>query len=134
MKRSGTIRQINPAAAVRLAKGATVKDVGAIIGAFPNRAATIRSFDDGSLELVPSQEQASKGKRLVKVVLERQQPSMNAVVERATAVIGTREKALRWLGTPVRALKFATPISLLGSAAGQQAVLTVLGRLEHGVF
>ncbi|MGC2657789.1 MAG: MbcA/ParS/Xre antitoxin family protein [Bryobacteraceae bacterium] len=56
------------------------------------------------------------------------------IIERAAEVIGNQEKALRWLGTPVRALKYATPISLLGTREGQQAVLTVLGRLEHGVF
>jgi putative toxin-antitoxin system antitoxin component (TIGR02293 family) len=56
------------------------------------------------------------------------------IIERATEVIGSREKALRWLGTPVRALKFATPISLLDTKEGKDAVLTVLGRLERGVF
>jgi uncharacterized protein (DUF2384 family) len=41
---------------------------------------------------------------------------------------------MRWLRTPVRALDYATPISLLHDALGRDAVLTVLGRLEHGVL
>ncbi len=58
---------------------------------------------------------------------------ISTVVERATEVIGDRERALRWLGTPVRALNFATPISLLNSEEGLKSVLTILGRLEHGI-
>jgi uncharacterized protein (DUF2384 family) len=37
--------------------------------------------------------------------------SIDAVVERAVEVIGDREEAMRWLGTPVRALGYATPIA-----------------------
>lgn len=55
-------------------------------------------------------------------------------LERATEVIGEKSDAMRWLGTPVRALNYATPISLLHSTEGQEAVLSVLGRIEHGVF
>jgi putative toxin-antitoxin system antitoxin component (TIGR02293 family) len=57
-----------------------------------------------------------------------------SVVHRATQVIGDRSDAMRWLGTPVRALNYATPISLLHDAKGREEVLTVLGRLEHGVL
>lgn len=56
------------------------------------------------------------------------------VVERAIEVIGDRDDALRWLGTPVRSLNYATPISLFGTAKGRESVLQVLGRLEHGVM
>ncbi len=55
-------------------------------------------------------------------------------IMRAKEVIGDEQEALRWLGTPVRALNYATPISLLSSREGQQAVLQVLDKLEHGVF
>jgi len=41
---------------------------------------------------------------------------------------------MRWLGTPVRALNYATPISLLHDSQGRDAVLAVLGRLENGVL
>lgn len=56
------------------------------------------------------------------------------VTLRAIQVIGDEPEAMRWLGTPIRALNYATPVSLLYSAAGRDAVLTVLGRLEHGVL
>jgi hypothetical protein len=53
---------------------------------------------------------------------------------RAAEVLGEKSAAMRWLGTPVRALGFATPISLLHDHKGREEVLTVLGRLEHGVL
>jgi len=56
------------------------------------------------------------------------------VLRRATEVLGDEPSAMRWLGTPVRALDYATPVSLLHDAKGREAVLTVLGRLEHGVL
>ena len=56
------------------------------------------------------------------------------IVERAIEVIGSREEAMRWLGTPVRALNYGTPISRLGDPGGPQQVLAVLTQLEHGVL
>lgn len=56
------------------------------------------------------------------------------VIGRATEVIGDRSGALRWLGTPVHALAYATPVSLLGSSEGRDQVLAVLDQLEHGVL
>jgi len=55
------------------------------------------------------------------------------VMRRATEVLGDQPSAMRWLGNPVRALDYATPISLLHEAKGREAVLTVLGRLVHGI-
>jgi putative toxin-antitoxin system antitoxin component (TIGR02293 family) len=60
--------------------------------------------------------------------------SLDHVIERAIEVIGDREEAMRWLGTPVRALDYVTPISLLSSPAGNAQVLVVLTKLEHGVM
>jgi hypothetical protein len=57
-----------------------------------------------------------------------------AVIRRAVEVIGDRSNAMRWLGTPVRALNYATPISLVHDSEGRDAVFTVLGRLEQGVL
>lgn len=57
-----------------------------------------------------------------------------SVLERAIAVIGDRSSAMRWLGTPVRALDYATPISLMHNVDGCERVLAVLGRIEHGVL
>jgi hypothetical protein len=56
------------------------------------------------------------------------------VLDSATRVIGGTPEALRWLGTPVQALDYATPISLLSSPEGTRSVLEVLERLEHGVY
>jgi putative toxin-antitoxin system antitoxin component (TIGR02293 family) len=60
--------------------------------------------------------------------------SIGAIIERAVEVIGDREEAMRWLGTPVRALGYATPISLLSRPQGQASVLITLKRLEHGLI
>lgn len=60
--------------------------------------------------------------------------AVELILQRAKEVIGDPDQALRWMGTPVRALHYATPISLLNSQQGQQAVLTILGRLEHGLI
>ena len=60
--------------------------------------------------------------------------SIDKILDRAAEVIGDREQALRWFGTPVPALNFATPVSQLGTPQGKEAVETVLTRLEHGVF
>ena len=59
---------------------------------------------------------------------------LDTTLERATEVIGTREEALRWLGTPVRALDYSTPISLLVDEAGADRVAAVLTNLENGIL
>ena len=56
------------------------------------------------------------------------------VIARAIEVIGDKEAALRWFGTPVMVLNYATPVSLLGTPDGRAAVMVVLTRLEHGVL
>jgi putative toxin-antitoxin system antitoxin component (TIGR02293 family) len=56
------------------------------------------------------------------------------VYPRAVEVIGNADQAMRWLGRPIPALNYATPISLLRSESGRDAILDVLGRLEHGIF
>lgn len=59
---------------------------------------------------------------------------VDKMLHRATEVIGNREKAHRWLGTPIRGLGFATPISLLGTSEGAQQVQDILTQMEHGVW
>jgi len=58
----------------------------------------------------------------------------SSIVDRAIQVIGDKNEALRWLGTPVRDLDYATPVSLIATPKGRAAVLDVLGRIEHGVM
>jgi uncharacterized protein (DUF2384 family) len=59
---------------------------------------------------------------------------ISVVLNRATDVLGDRDKALRWMGTPSRGLGFATPISLLGTSEGVQSVEDILTQMEHGVW
>jgi uncharacterized protein (DUF2384 family) len=59
---------------------------------------------------------------------------LRLAVSRATDVIGDRDQAMRWLGTPVRGLDFATPISLLGTEEGARRVDDILGQMEHGIW
>ncbi len=56
------------------------------------------------------------------------------ITARAIEILGTREKAIRWLNAPVRALGNRTPVSLLDSAEGIARVGEVLGQIEHGVW
>jgi Antitoxin Xre/MbcA/ParS C-terminal toxin-binding domain len=56
------------------------------------------------------------------------------VIARAVEVLGSSEKALRWINAPVRSLGDQTPASLLGSPEGIQRVEDALGSIEHGVW
>ena len=56
------------------------------------------------------------------------------VVQRAIEVFGDRASALDWLKAVNRALDNVTPLSLLDTDLGAEAVLDTLGRIEHGVF
>jgi putative toxin-antitoxin system antitoxin component (TIGR02293 family) len=59
---------------------------------------------------------------------------LTKAVVRATEVFGDEDAAFRWLGTPVAALDFATPISCLGTHQGAMRVNDVLAQIEHGVW
>jgi putative toxin-antitoxin system antitoxin component (TIGR02293 family) len=76
-------------------------------------------------------------KRLEKLI-EKEKKARAAdetlVIKRAVEVIGDKQEAMRWMGTPVRALGYGTPISLLHSKPGMRSVLAVLDQLEHGVL
>ena len=56
------------------------------------------------------------------------------VTARAIEVLGSREKALRWLKAPVRSLGDRPPLSLLDTPESIERVKDVLGRIEHGVW
>ncbi|HEX7478057.1 MAG TPA: antitoxin Xre/MbcA/ParS toxin-binding domain-containing protein [Polyangiales bacterium] len=53
---------------------------------------------------------------------------------RATSILGTVEKAKKWLTADNQALGGAAPISLLDTDVGTRAVEDVLLRIEHGVY
>jgi hypothetical protein len=56
------------------------------------------------------------------------------VIARAVEVLGTSEKALRWINAPIRSLNNQPPISLLNTPEGITRVEDALGRIEHGVW
>jgi putative toxin-antitoxin system antitoxin component (TIGR02293 family) len=56
------------------------------------------------------------------------------VMQRAIEVFEDRAHALHWLKSVNRALGGVTPLSLLDTDLGAEAVLDTLGRIEHGVF
>jgi putative toxin-antitoxin system antitoxin component (TIGR02293 family) len=60
--------------------------------------------------------------------------SIDAFIDHVTEVLGDREAALRWMGTPVQALDYSTPVSLLNTDAGFARVTKVLEQLQHGVY
>lgn len=53
---------------------------------------------------------------------------------RAVEVLGNERDALHWLQTPRFALNNQIPLKLIETDEGQQEVLDLLGRIEHGVF
>jgi putative toxin-antitoxin system antitoxin component (TIGR02293 family) len=73
-------------------------------------------------------------KHLSRFDARSRQSTLERILEGAIDVIGTREEAMRWLGTPVRALNYATPVSLLVDDAGADQVLAVRANLENGVL
>ena len=52
----------------------------------------------------------------------------------AANVLGSEEKAARWLRRPNRALGNEVPLELLESEIGARQVEEVLGRIEYGVY
>jgi putative toxin-antitoxin system antitoxin component (TIGR02293 family) len=56
------------------------------------------------------------------------------VLAQATDILGSVEKARRWLQKPNRALGGEVPIRMLDTDIGANAVLEELGRIEYGVF
>ncbi len=65
------------------------------------------------------------------------EPNLEAFVNiaaRAVEVLGTRDKAMKWLRTPLPSLGEKTAISLLCSSEGIQSVEDALGQIEQGVW
>ena len=67
-------------------------------------------------------------------VLKATPEELTKAVARATEVFGNEDAAFRWLGTPVAALDYATPISCLSTRQGAMRVNDVLTQIEHGVW
>lgn len=87
----------------------------------------------GALRIPPRTLNRRKGGRLDPQEGERLMRLVRLVAQ-ATDVLGARDKALRWMEAPNRALAGATPMSLLDTDIGTQAAEAVLTRIEYGVF
>lgn len=66
--------------------------------------------------------------------LPQETENFRGMIARASEVLGSRDEAMRWLGTPIPALGLATPISILGTKEGVQRINDVLTQMEHGVW
>ena len=55
------------------------------------------------------------------------------VFARAEEILGSEEAAHEWIRTPSRALGGREPLGVLDTDIGTEAVLNVLGRIEHGI-
>jgi len=56
------------------------------------------------------------------------------VLAEAMQVLGSIEKARRWMQRPSRALGGEVPLRMLDTDIGGNAVIEELGRIDHGVF
>ena len=56
------------------------------------------------------------------------------IAAQASRVLGSMEKAARWLHSPNRALGGKPPLESLDTDLGSRQVEEVLGRIEHGVY
>ena len=59
---------------------------------------------------------------------------LTRAIAAATETLGSRENAARWLTGSVAALGGVAPLSLLDTDVGLDQVLTILGRIEFGVY
>ncbi|MCK9535160.1 MAG: MbcA/ParS/Xre antitoxin family protein [Pseudomonas sp.] len=65
--------------------------------------------------------------------MDNDQARYKIALAAAEQLTGSRQRAEIWLRGYVRALD-AKPVDLLESDGGLEAVLTVIGRLEHGII
>jgi putative toxin-antitoxin system antitoxin component (TIGR02293 family) len=56
------------------------------------------------------------------------------VKERVLETLGSEKKAIDWFKRPNRALGGRTPAQLVKRKKGRRLVLSILGRIEHGVY
>src|SRR5260370_27249887 len=59
---------------------------------------------------------------------------MARIVANAVEMIGDRDKAIEWLGTPNRALGGARPLDQLDTDTGARMVEDILRRIAYGVY
>ncbi|MEP7355261.1 MAG: MbcA/ParS/Xre antitoxin family protein [Acidobacteriota bacterium] len=57
-----------------------------------------------------------------------------SIAMRAIEVFGSRDKAMRWLRSPIPVLGNQTPLAEIGFLGGVQRVENALLQVEHGVW
>lgn len=105
----------------------TVKEMAAALGVSQDRMAQILALSKRTFARRRTQARltAAESDRLYRLA---------RITARAGEVLGSTEKAARWLQKPNRALGGEIPIGLLDTDLGAGMVGTVLGRIEHGVY
>ncbi len=73
-------------------------------------------------------EQSGHGTESIEV-LER----LQRVLVHSERALVSRERALRWLSKPCTSLDGALPSQLLTNDVGEEVVIQILGRIEHGI-
>ncbi|WKN42904.1 type II RES/Xre toxin-antitoxin system antitoxin [Tunicatimonas pelagia] len=86
------------------------------------------------LHLTPRTIQRMKDDNLLPPAASGQLLELARLYRRAVEVLGNETIANQWFRTPVTALGSVQPVSLLDTPVGIQWVMTVLGRIEHGVY
>ena len=99
------------------ALGTNQQEIAELLGTSAKTVARLRK-SGGKLDLRASDRTA----RLVRVF------------DRAVAVLGDAGRARTWLGESNQALGGSAPLRWLDTDAGTVEVLSLLGRIEHGVF
>jgi putative toxin-antitoxin system antitoxin component (TIGR02293 family) len=102
--------------AVRSAFGLTLADLGAVLGV-PQRTLARRKRQR---RLRP--DESDRLARLARIAAQ------------AEEVLGSREKATRWLHASNRALANDTPVSRIDTDLGARQVEAVIGRIAHGIY
>ncbi|NOS79307.1 MAG: DUF2384 domain-containing protein [Nitrospira sp.] len=69
-----------------------------------------------------------------RIVSDDQAARVARIQARAEDVFGEPEKAALWLNRQNRLLNDQTPLKAIQTDTGLQLALTILGRIEHGVY
>lgn len=59
---------------------------------------------------------------------------LDPILEKATAVFGSLERANEWMLEPAFGLDLQRPIDVAATAQGRELVETYLGQIEYGVY
>lgn len=86
------------------------------------------------LHLTPRTIQRMKEDALLSPAASGHLLELARLYRRAVEVLGNEEVANQWLRTSVTALGGVQPVSLLDTPVGIQWVMTILGRIEHGIY